>query len=222
MNKISTYFPVASKELHAVLEMVSNVKEKELEKKSAAINIVAEKERSDKIPEKYATSNAMRKRKRSEELGNLAPEIIAINKITLDLVRTEREAPKIKRQVLVRPNNWEILGEHYIQWGRVGTLRAFPEEFVDHSEASTEQDLRKWSLDVANNVQFNQNSNNRCPAYGHQIDLMLACQIKIRIDQGLPCDDISLRMLLMSLLAEYGMDNLRNLCRIHLYSFKLT
>ena len=60
MNKISTYFPVASKELHAVLEMVSNVKEKELEKKSAAINIVAEKERSDKIPEKYATYNAMR------------------------------------------------------------------------------------------------------------------------------------------------------------------
>ena len=24
-------------------------------------------------------------------------------------------------------------------------------------------------------VQYNQNSNNRCPAYGHQIDLMLAC-----------------------------------------------
>ena len=73
-------------------------------------------------------------------------------------------------------------------------FRAFPEEFVDRSEASTEQALRKWSLDVANNVQYNQNSNNRYPAYGHQIDLMLACQIKIRIDQGLPCDDISLRM----------------------------
>ena len=28
MNRISTYFPVASKELHAVLEMVANVKEK--------------------------------------------------------------------------------------------------------------------------------------------------------------------------------------------------
>ena len=82
--------------------------------------------------------------------------------------------------------------KHYIQWGRVGTLRAFPEEFVDRSEASTEQVLRKWSLDVANDVQYNQNYNNRCPAYGHQIDLMLACQIKIRIDQGLPCDDISL------------------------------
>ena len=26
MNRISTYFPVASKELHAVLEMVANVK----------------------------------------------------------------------------------------------------------------------------------------------------------------------------------------------------
>ena len=49
MHKRSTYFPVASKELHAVLEMVANVKEKELAKKSAATKIVAEKERSDKI-----------------------------------------------------------------------------------------------------------------------------------------------------------------------------
>ena len=45
MNRISTYFPVASKELHAVL--VANVKEKELAKKSAAMKIVAEKERSE-------------------------------------------------------------------------------------------------------------------------------------------------------------------------------
>ena len=72
----------------------------------------------------------MRKRKRSEALENLAPEIIAINNITLDVVRTEREAPKNKRQVLVRPNNWKIIGEHYRQWGRVGTLRAFPEKVM--------------------------------------------------------------------------------------------
>ena len=49
--------------MHAVLEMVANVKEKELAKKSAAAKIVAEKERSDKILQRYATSNAMRKRK---------------------------------------------------------------------------------------------------------------------------------------------------------------
>ena len=49
MNRISTYFPAASKELHAVLEMVANVEEKELAKKSAATKIVAEKERSGKI-----------------------------------------------------------------------------------------------------------------------------------------------------------------------------
>ena len=194
MNRISTYFPVASKELHAVLEMVANVKEKELAKKSAAMKIVAEKERSDKILQRYATSNA-RKRKRSEPLENLAPEIIAINNITPDVVRMEREAPKMKRQLLVRPDNWKIIGEHYIQWGRVGTLRAFPEEFVARSEASTEQALRRWSLDVAKNVQYNQNNNNRCPAYGHEIDSMLACQIKIRIDQGLPCDDTPLEKL---------------------------
>ena len=71
--------PVASKELYVVLEMVTNVKKKEPAKKSAAMKIVAEKERSDKILERYATCNAMRKRKRSEELENLAPEIIAIN-----------------------------------------------------------------------------------------------------------------------------------------------
>ena len=68
MHKIRTYFPVASKELHAVLEMVTNVKKKEPAKKSAAMKIIAEKERSDKILERYATSNAMRKRRRSEEL----------------------------------------------------------------------------------------------------------------------------------------------------------
>ena len=39
MNKIRIYFPVASKELHAVLEMIANVKEKELAKKSAAMKI---------------------------------------------------------------------------------------------------------------------------------------------------------------------------------------
>ena len=39
MNNISTYFPVASKELHAVLEMIANVKEKELAKKSATMKI---------------------------------------------------------------------------------------------------------------------------------------------------------------------------------------
>ena len=127
MNRISTYFPVASKELHAVLETVANVKERELAKKSAAMKIIAEKERSDKILRRYATSNAMRKRKRSEALENLAPEIITINNITLDVVRTEREDSKIKRQVPVRPNKWKIIGEHSIQWGRVGTLRASPE-----------------------------------------------------------------------------------------------
>ena len=39
MNKMSTYFPVASKELHAVLEMIANSKEKELAKKSVAMEI---------------------------------------------------------------------------------------------------------------------------------------------------------------------------------------
>ena len=63
MNRVSTYIPVSSKELHAVLEMVANAKEKELAKKSAAAKIVAEKERSGKILQRYATSNAMRKRK---------------------------------------------------------------------------------------------------------------------------------------------------------------
>ena len=38
MNRISTYYPVASMELHAVLHIVANVKEKELAKKSAAVN----------------------------------------------------------------------------------------------------------------------------------------------------------------------------------------
>ena len=56
MNRISTYFPVASKELHAVLEMVANVEEKELSKKSAAAKIVAGRERSGKILQRYATS----------------------------------------------------------------------------------------------------------------------------------------------------------------------
>ena len=52
--------------MHAVLEMVANVKEKELAKKSTAAKIVvAVKERSDKILQRYATSNAMMKRKRS-------------------------------------------------------------------------------------------------------------------------------------------------------------
>ena len=38
MNRISTSFPAASMELHAVLEMVAIVGEKELAKKSAAAN----------------------------------------------------------------------------------------------------------------------------------------------------------------------------------------
>ena len=46
--------------------MVANVKEKELAKKSTAAKIVvAVEERSDKILQRYATSNAMMKRKRS-------------------------------------------------------------------------------------------------------------------------------------------------------------
>ena len=49
--------------MHAVLEMVANVKEEELARKSAAAKI--EKERSNKILQRNATPNAMRKRKRS-------------------------------------------------------------------------------------------------------------------------------------------------------------
>ena len=42
MIRISTYFPVASTELHAVLEMVANVKEKEHAKKSADMKKIQE------------------------------------------------------------------------------------------------------------------------------------------------------------------------------------
>ena len=59
-----------------MLEMVANIKERGLAKKSAAPKIFAEKERSDKILQRYATSNAMRKQRRSEALENLAPEIM--------------------------------------------------------------------------------------------------------------------------------------------------
>ena len=103
MNRISTYIPVASKKLHAVLEMVANVEEIELAKKSAAMKIVAEKERSDNILQRYATSNAMRKRKRSKALENLLPEITAINIIMLDVVKTERECqPRCPKRLPTR------------------------------------------------------------------------------------------------------------------------
>ena len=45
-----------------MLEMVANVKEKELAKKSAAAKIISEMERSDKILQRYATSNAIKLR----------------------------------------------------------------------------------------------------------------------------------------------------------------
>ena len=49
MNKMNIYFPVASEELHAVLGMVTDNKEKGIANKSAAAEIVVEKEKSDEI-----------------------------------------------------------------------------------------------------------------------------------------------------------------------------
>ena len=62
MSKINTQFTVATKEMHAALGMVEDVKEEELAKKSASAKIAAEKEKSDRIREGYEKSNVLRKR----------------------------------------------------------------------------------------------------------------------------------------------------------------
>ena len=193
----------------AVLSTVANVKEIELMKESADQIIDAVEERSDKKCETNDRCNALGKQKRNETCEVVDPNIAAIEDLTVD-DGVEQQTSRKKRVQYARPSNWKDIAEYYDQWGKMATIKHFPDEFSGRSDTSSEQALRQWSIDRKNNKPFCKNSSNQPPAYGEDIDILIVEQVKIRIDCGLPCDDTCLRVLLSTILAENGKSGLLN------------
>ena len=191
--------------MHVSLSNVENVRDKEKMKVVAAAKEASEKVKRAKILQSYNRSNQLRKQKRLEDRQHareIDPVAAAIDDITLDIIDEEPHRVHKKRNQFTRPRNWEIIAEHYGQWGKNNTMKAFPNEFGDRTSRSVDQALRQWSKDFKNNVPSRAYSTPKAPAYGNAIDLMLLTEVKSRIEAGLPMDDTSLRLLLVGLLEE--------------------
>ena len=155
MRKVSSFFPAVSKDLHVSLSNVENVKEREKMKVLAAAKEVSENVKRAKILENYESSNQLRKQRRLEDRQNARefdPETAAIDDITLDMIDEEPQRVQKKRNQYARPKNWDIIADHYGHWGKNSTILAFPNEFVDRTNRSIDQALRKWSKDFNRKV----------------------------------------------------------------------
>ena len=99
---------------------------KEMVKKEAEA-VEGKKNRS--VYRKIASQARGNKEKRSSHFHRTDP----IDDLIDDICCEERQ-PKMssrkKRKTLERPENWEIIAEHYSQWGMRTTIRNFPTELA--------------------------------------------------------------------------------------------
>ena len=208
MKKVSTIFPVVSKEMHAARSLVSNLIDDERAAARKEAKAKADKAKSERILEENARYNEIRKRKRDEAkaAGLLVdPVLDAIDNIFLEVAEPEIVDKKVRVQ-FSRPKNWTVIAEFYGQWGKSKTLMAFKEEFEGRSDRSADQALRQWLVDLRSK-KLNIVSN-RAQAYGSAIDNLLLAETKTRIAAGLPTDDTTLRFVLVGLLESHGKSDL--------------
>jgi hypothetical protein len=105
-----------------------------------------------------------------------------------------------KRAFNARPLNWKAIAEFYGQWGKKKTKAAFSSDFEHRTERSLDQALKQWLVDLRSKRDFT--GRQKAPAYGYEIDQKLLCEVKVRMASGLPIDDSTLRMMLMTLLRD--------------------
>ena len=147
-------------------------------------------------------NHAVAEEQRSTHLQRNDPVKEMIDNICCE-ERLPKKSSRKKRKLPERPENWLIIAEHYSQWGMRNTIRNFPAEFAERTSRSADQALRIWLADLkANKLQSAVNS--RAAAYGNPIDLLLIKNVKIRVEAGLPIDDVTLRMLLVDILESHG------------------
>jgi hypothetical protein len=195
MRDVSSYFKSVSKEMRPILMAVDELKEKEAREAVAAEKVIVEKEKRARILAGYAKANAERKRKRIEQAENQAvvtdPNIAAIEEISLE--DSDEPAGVQKRAFNARPLNWKVMAEFYVQWGKKKTKAAFSSDFKHRTERSMDQ-----ALDLRSKRDFT--GHKKAPAYGNEIDQKLLCEVKVIMASGLPIDDSTSRMMLMTLL----------------------
>lgn len=213
MKNVNSYFKVVSKNMHAGLMVINELREKETREARALEKAKFEKEKRARILEGYARSNAARKKRRLDEAEQAEnaeaaiaenPEVEAIEAVFLE--EGDEAPPAKKRNFNARPLNWKIIAEYYGQWGKIKTVRAFSDELEFRTDRSVDQALKQWLLDFRSQRVFRPAS--KAPAYGNAIDLELLKQIKDRMATGLPVDDVTLRMMLLRLLKDNEKENL--------------
>ena len=208
MKKVSTFFSVVSKEMHAARSIVSNLIDDERAAARREAKAKADKAKSDRILEANARYNEIRKRKREEAkaAGLLVdPVLDAIDNIFLDVAEPEVADKKVRVQ-FSRPKNWAVIAEFYGQWEKSKTLMVFQEEFEGRSDRSADQALRQWLVDFRSQKLII--ASNRAPAYGTAIDNLLLAETKTRIAAGLPTDYTTLRLILVGLLESHRKSDL--------------
>ena len=117
--------------MHVSLLNMENVIEKEKTKALAAAKEVSENTKRAKLLENYNRSSQLKKQRRLEVSQNareIDPETAAIDNVTLDMIDEEPQRVKRKRSQYARPKNWHTIVEHYGQWGKKNTIRAFPND----------------------------------------------------------------------------------------------
>ena len=111
------FFTAVSRELHAGVQIVANIKDDErMAVLAVAKAAAAEKGKSIKSRQRFQESNHLRKKRALEKnvvdgleaIGEFDPVVAMIDNATLDIVYEERGDMK-KRQTFTRPNNWEII-----------------------------------------------------------------------------------------------------------------
>ena len=190
------------KEKRPILMAVDELKEKEAREAIAAEKVIVEKEKRARILAGYAKANAKRKRKCIEQAENQAvvadPNIAAIEVISLEV--SDEPVGVQKRAFNARPLNWKVIAGFHGQWGKKKTDAAFSSDFEHRTERSLDQALKQWLVDLRSKRDFT--GRKKAPAYGNEIDQKLLCEVKVRMASGLPIDDSTLRMMLMTLLRD--------------------
>ena len=196
MKNIASYYTPTTKRVHSLLTSLEDERDKEGLIEEAARSeskAIARKLVTAKVRQSHAECNEKRINfHRADPVDEL------IDEICCDERQSDNWLYK-KRTLLGRPNNWEIIAKHYGEWGMKNTIRTYPIELGKRSERSADQALRQWLLDFRAKKPSSQ-LNHRAPAYGHEIDLLLLKEVKVRIEAGLPVDDVVLRLLLVDIL----------------------
>ena len=139
MKPMLSYCKKQLKRMHALMQEVESERYREKIQKKKELDAV--KDEYVLAFSKYRSETAIEEDEDvTEKRNNGKEKRDPVEELIDNICREERPViAKKKRVQLDRPKNWETIDENYDQWGKLRTIKSFPDDFGGHSDRSNKK-----------------------------------------------------------------------------------